>query len=79
MEWLLSTFSKRRVTACEKYRQFVAEGKTQPSPWELLKNQVFLGDEKFVNKIQDLTLIFVNIPVNNASPREPIAAITCSM
>ncbi len=52
VDWLLSSFSKRRTIACEKYRIFVSEGKGQPSPWEHLKNQVFLGDSEFVERMQ---------------------------
>jgi len=51
-DWLLSTFAKRRSTAIERYKEFVSQGKNQPSPWEKLKNQVFLGDEKFVEDMQ---------------------------
>ncbi len=31
---------------------FVAEGKKQPSPWEKLKNQVYLGSDQFVDDMQ---------------------------
>ena len=34
------------------YRRFVAEGKNQPSPWQVLKNQIYLGSEAFVNEMQ---------------------------
>ena len=34
----------------ERYREFVAEGKNQPSPWEQLRNQVYLGSEAFVER-----------------------------
>jgi hypothetical protein len=30
----------------------VSEGKGQPSPWDQLKNQIFLGGEKFVETMQ---------------------------
>ena len=50
-EWLLSAFSKKRGTAQKKYSKFVSQGKNQPSPWESLKNQVFLGDEEYVSQI----------------------------
>jgi DNA-directed RNA polymerase specialized sigma subunit len=33
--------------------QFVADGVSQPSPWKMLRGQIFLGDEKFVDEIQD--------------------------
>lgn len=47
-EWLLSNFAKRRKLATERYREFVAQGKNQPSPWMSLKNQIFLGTEQFI-------------------------------
>lgn len=52
VDWLLSTFSKKRKIAIERYREFVAQGKNQPSPWGELKNQVFLGDDAFVEEMQ---------------------------
>jgi len=51
-DWLLSTFAKTRKAAVERYRDFVAQGKNLPSPWEHLKNQIFLGDEEFVEDMQ---------------------------
>ncbi len=53
-DWILSAFSRQRKTACEHYRTFVSEGRGQPSPWEDLKNQVFLGGEQFVAEMQSL-------------------------
>lgn len=53
-EWLLAGFSRRKSKAIEAYKRFVSEGKSQPSPWEQLRNQVFLGDEKFVASMQRL-------------------------
>ena len=50
-EWLLSVFSKKRVTAQKKYIEFVNQGKNQPSPWESLQNQVFLGDKAYVSQM----------------------------
>lgn len=49
--WILSAFSRQKGRAIERYREFVAEGKNQPGPWAQLKNQVFLGDDKFVEKM----------------------------
>ena len=45
-DWLLAGFGQRKLIAIEKYKQFVSEGKGQPSPWDQLKNQIFLGGEK---------------------------------
>lgn len=51
-DWLLSTFGKRKSAAISAYCAFVLEGKNQPSPWDELKNQIYLGDERFVEKLQ---------------------------
>lgn len=53
-EWVLAGFGRRKASAIEKYKQFIAQGKGQPSPWQCLRNQVFLGDEKFVENMQSL-------------------------
>lgn len=50
-EWLLARFGQNKLAAIEAYKQFVSEGKGLPSPWEQLKNQVFLGDDKFVESM----------------------------
>jgi len=51
IEWMLSAFGLNLGSAQRKYRQFVSEGKNQPSPWESLQNQVFLGSEAYVKEI----------------------------
>ena len=56
-EWLtttsiLSAFGQRRAQAMTAYRDFVAAGRNQPSPWASLKNQIYLGSDKFVEKMQ---------------------------
>jgi len=49
---LLAQFAKRRTVAQARYARFVAEGIKAPSPWQELKGQVFLGDERFVQTMQ---------------------------
>lgn len=56
-DWLaidpvLSVFGQRRAQAVEAYRAFVAAGKNQPSPWASLRNQIYLGSDAFVAKMQ---------------------------
>jgi REP element-mobilizing transposase RayT len=56
-EWLetraiLAAFGETESKAIERYARFVAEGKGQPSPWEHLKNQVFLGSDTFVESMR---------------------------
>jgi hypothetical protein len=53
-EGLLAGFGRRKSKAIDAYKQFVSEGKGQPSPWEYLKNQIFLGDDKYVESMQRL-------------------------
>lgn len=53
-EWLLATFGKQKAKAVAAYSQFIKEGKGRSSPWEFLKNQIYLGDEEFVDKMHGL-------------------------
>ena len=50
--WLLACFSKQRNRAQQAYREFIQQGKNQPSPWENLKNQIYLGSSEFVEEMQ---------------------------
>ncbi len=34
--------------AQQRYRDFVQPGKWQPSTWQNLKNEIYLGDDEFV-------------------------------
>src|SRR5665811_35139 len=51
-DWILSAFSRRKKAAVQKYRTFVSEGRNQPKPWQGLKNQIYLGDDNFVDEMQ---------------------------
>ncbi|UTF59277.1 transposase [Gilvimarinus sp. DA14] len=73
VDWLLSSFARRRKTACERYQRFVEEGKGQPSPWESLKNQVFLGSEAFVEQMQTLLDSDKSLDEVPSSQRRPFA------
>ncbi|MQX51977.1 RNA polymerase sigma factor sigma-70 region 4 domain-containing protein [Alcanivorax sediminis] len=50
-DWILASFGESRGEAIQAYKQFVQEGKDQPSPWEDLKNQVYLGSDAFVEQM----------------------------
>jgi hypothetical protein len=52
VDWILSAFGTRKSKAIESYKRFVAAGKNQPSPWTFLKNQIYLGSDKFVERMQ---------------------------
>ena len=47
-DWILASFGESRDKAIPCYKRFVQEGRDQPSSWEGLKNQVYLGSDAFV-------------------------------
>jgi hypothetical protein len=51
-DWLLESFGSERVAASRAYQRFVDEGTCKPSPWEQLKQQIYLGDDDFVAATQ---------------------------
>lgn len=72
-DWLLAAFGAKKGEAVERYRRFVREGKGQSSPWLVLRNQVYLGSEAFVENVQahiDREKDLSEIP---ASQRKPVA------
>jgi len=71
-EWLLAAFGRRKGKAMDAYRRFVAEGRNQPSPWQGLRNQVYLGDERFVERMQrriDGEKVLSEIPMTQRRPQ----------
>ena len=52
VDWLLSQFGANREQALIQYQNFVRAGIGLPPVWEALKNQIFLGDQTFVEKLQ---------------------------
>ena len=51
-DWLLAQFGLDRKQAVIGYQNFVRSGVGQPPIWEGLKNQIFLGNKTFVEKMQ---------------------------
>ena len=49
---LLAAFGTTEAAAVLSYRRLVADGANQPSPWEEVKHQAFLGSETFVEALQ---------------------------
>jgi hypothetical protein len=48
----LAAFEKRKQQAIDVYKQFIAEGKGQPTAWLALRKQVYLGSEAFIDRLQ---------------------------
>lgn len=51
LDRLLSAFSADHKKACQRYRRFVREG-AEREVWAGLRQQIYLGDEKFVERMQ---------------------------
>ena len=50
--WVLSAFDEKKSRAICKFIDFVSRAKGQPSIWNVPKNQIYLGDDKFVEDMQ---------------------------
>lgn len=83
-EWLstdnlLSQFGKRRTNARRKYRQFVDEGVDQESIWTHLRQQVYLGDDRFVERMQKRAQVQGDelsiAKIQRRAPAPPLAVI----
>jgi REP element-mobilizing transposase RayT len=51
-DWILSQFGRRRRQAEKGYKSFVKDGVEKSSPWESLRGQILLGDDKFVSGLE---------------------------
>ena len=56
-DWLnttrvLAAFDAKKSRAIRQFIDFVSRGKDQPSIWNALNKQIYLGDEKFVEDMQ---------------------------
>ena len=51
-DFMLSQFGVQRKTAIRKYQEFVQQGMSNGPIWSQLNNQIYLGDQKFVDKVQ---------------------------
>ncbi len=51
-DWLLSQFAMRLSTGQKRFIEYIKDGKGQSGLWDNLKNQIYLGDEQFVTRMQ---------------------------
>ena len=79
-EWVLAGFADTKIVAQQHYRDFIQAGKGQPSPWQQLKNQIYLGNDDFVNDMQckiDPKQSLQDIPKKQKqAPVKPLAYFT---
>jgi hypothetical protein len=71
VDWVLSAFGKRKKNAISAYKKFITEGKNQPSPWSELRNQIYLGGESFVEKMQSMIDCEIELNEIPSSQRRP--------
>jgi REP element-mobilizing transposase RayT len=50
--WLLSQFGRTTGQARQRYAQFVRDGQQQESVWRSLRQQIYLGNDRFVHRMQ---------------------------
>ncbi len=76
---LLGQFAGKRAVARRRYRRFVSEGIGQGSIWNELNRQIYLGDERFIERMQaqaESASNDVNIPkAQRQGPAAPLAQI----
>lgn len=72
---LLRRFARRRTEARQRYRQFVAEGLGQGSIWTGLRQQIYLGDERFVERMQHRMTVPDELNVPRAQRRPPAPSL----
>lgn len=78
---VLGLFGTRRVDARKRYAGFVADGVGRASVWESLRQQIYLGDEAFVARMQAQTEIVgrsVTIPITQRRPPAPSLEVICA-
>jgi len=72
-DWLLAQFASRRDRAISKYVAFVQAGIKQECIWTELKGQIYLGGEKFVERMQRLAADQAEIGEIPRAQRRPLA------
>ncbi len=76
---LLAQFGNRKASAQRDFRRFVSEGIGRESIWKNLNRQIYLGNEKFVERMQgtlEEKMSDVNIPqVQQRPPAPPLDVI----
>lgn len=71
---LLGQFDSDRERAILQYRNFVRAGVGLPAVWDNLKNQIFLGDTSFVERLQrQITAETGNLAEIPKAQRRPLA------
>ncbi len=73
MSAVLNLFDSSHALAKKAYRRFVNEGVHQPSPWDKVTGQIFLGRPEFLERIERLVRgqPLANVPTVQTRPIRP--------
>jgi putative transposase len=72
-DWILGQFGAERGRAQAQYCAFVAQGVGQPSIWEGLRHQIFLGSEAFVERLAQASRPLDRLREVPRAQRRPLA------
>lgn len=72
--WIISAFGTKKNKARCQFIDFVSRGKGQPSIWNYLQNQIYLGDDIFIEDMQRQISVETNLdeiprPQKRQSPK----------
>lgn len=71
--WVLNQFGHDLLRARKRYANFVSEGVKQPSVWEDLRHEIFLGSDQFVEQFRDTAKPLENLREVPRTQRRPLA------
>lgn len=74
-EWIVKQFGTDPSAARQAYRRFVRDGVDGASPWGALRGQVYLGEDKFLARMERLAVKQdkQGIPASHRQPTRPDA------
>ncbi|MBI3343500.1 MAG: transposase [Gammaproteobacteria bacterium] len=74
-EWIVKQFGTDPSAARQAYRRFVRDGVDGASPWGALRGQVYLGEDKFLARMERLAVEQdkQGIPASHRQPTRPDA------
>ena len=76
VDGLLSEFGSKRKQARLRYQRFVQEGIGREGLWDGLRQQIYLGDEKFVERMQSKVQVSGDaVTVPRAQRRSPAPSL----
>jgi len=82
LDYVLSRFSNSRQQAQMQYIEYVSVANNQSNIWKNLRNQIYLGDKKFVQRLQayiEAPLLIDEVPLAQRRERAKPLSYYCSL